>query len=121
MSARLLHMPQQKGGGCGETDLGAHEDEAKGVDSAHKGVEDKAVPAPVGLVQQGVTRVTHQDGVQHVAQIADGISVVPLCLTGTVVACHKNGRVLLDHLQSRLVRGSVHEQRGHHGLDSRLT
>ena len=69
-------------------DLRAHEDEAKGVDSPHKGVEHKAVPAAVGLEHQGPPRVTHQNGVQHIAQVADGIGVMPLGLTGTVVACH---------------------------------
>ena len=71
-----------------KADLRAHEDEAKGVDSPHKGVEDKAIPAAVGLVHQGPPRITHQNGVQHVAQVPDGIGVMPLGLTGTVVACH---------------------------------
>ena len=83
----MLHMQQQKGAAC-KTDLGTHEDEAKGVDSAHKGVEHEAVPALVGLVQQGIARITDQDGVQHIAQVPDGISVVPLRLAGTVVTCH---------------------------------
>ena len=69
-------------------DLGAHEDEAKGVDGSYKGVEHKAVPAAVGLVDQGPTSIANQDGVQHVAQVPDGIGIMPLGLTGTVVACH---------------------------------
>lgn len=70
-----------------ETDLRAHEDEAKGVDSPHKGVEHKAVPAAVGPEPQGPHRVAQQNGVQHIAEVADGISVMPLGLTGAVVAC----------------------------------
>ena len=71
-----------------KADLRAHEDEAKGVDSPHKGVEHKAVPALVGFVYQGPPRITHQNWVQHIAEVADGISVMPLGLAGTVVACH---------------------------------
>lgn len=85
--------PEAKGKGAkgrrtGLADLRAHEDEAKGVDSPHKGVEHKAVPAAVCLIHQGPDGVTHQNGVQHIAQVADGIGVMPLGLTGTVVPCH---------------------------------
>ena len=68
--------------------LRAHEDEAKGVDSSNQGVEHKAVPALVGLVVEGVASIADQQRVQHIAQVPDGIGVMPLCLTGTVVACH---------------------------------
>ena len=69
-----------------KADLGAHEDEAKGIDSSHQGIEDPAVPALVGLVVQSVDSIAGHQRVQHIAQVSDGIGIVLLRLAGVVVA-----------------------------------
>ena len=53
--------------------LGAHEDEAKGVDCAHKGIEDEGVPTCVLLVDEGIDGVANHTWVQHIAQIPAGL------------------------------------------------
>lgn len=73
-------------------DLWAHENEAKGVDCSHQGVQDPAVPALVSLVVQSVHSIAANQWIQHIAQISDGICVMPLGLTGIIVA-YKNGNM----------------------------
>ena len=62
------------------TNLRAHEDESKHVDRPHQGVQDKAVPALVSLIEQGVHRVASKQRVQHIAQVPNSISVMLLGL-----------------------------------------
>ena len=69
------------------TDLRAHEDEAKHVHRSDQAVQNEAVPTLVGLAQQGVDGVADEQRVQHIAQVADGISIVLLGLAGIVVSC----------------------------------
>ena len=63
-----------------EVQLWAHENETKHVDRPDEAAEDPAVPRLVLVVHEGVDRVTDDQGVQHVAQVASGLLVILLGL-----------------------------------------
>ena len=102
-----------RGGGCGgggaqpqrrAARLGAHQDEAKGVDGAHGGGEQPVVPGTVLLVVQAVQRVPYDAGVQRVRQVPRGVGVVPVG-----VAQVRGGLALhVDVGETGLVDGHVH-------------
>ena len=66
--------------GGGVAHLGAHEDEAKGVDGPDQGVQDPGVPAAVRLIHQRVDRIADHERVQHIAQVPHRLGVILLGL-----------------------------------------
>jgi len=92
----------RRGGGQRGAYLRAHEDETKHVHRPHQGVQDEAVPALVGLVEQGVHRVASEQRVQHIAQVPNSVGIVLLGLRGIVIACKAHHEVHLIGL-TRLI------------------
>ena len=81
-------------------DLGAHQNEAEGVDSSNQGVQDPAVPALVSLIVQSIDSIARHQRVQHIAEVPDSISIMLLGLASIIVAYAGHNRLLSSLDQS---------------------
>ena len=63
-----------------DEELGRHENEAKGVDTANEGRQHKGVPALVSVVDERVDGIAEDERVEGIRQVLEGKRIVFLSL-----------------------------------------